>query len=325
VTLAPKRVLTLFAAAGSVVQLGGVAFCFRSGWADVNLFIGLVLFALGTPITVFGIERYVQSIARPDRWALMGLVGPLGVLLVTRLKPGAAAVGVPTARPRSRADRWVGWALTALIVAGWLGGAALWLRGHRWPPRATVEEVKENERLAYQRLKLIVTAQAAYRERDWDGDGSRTYAPFVIHLWQSVDLRGQPVAVDLIPRELGFAMVAPFAVDGYYFKSLYTRTLSSKEQAELPAKGGRPGFREIDPDKEWGVAAIPTIPRETGLRVLVADETGAIWTPKSAGAWVTVQVSDPAQRGWIELKSLADLVRLQGETDYPQPATSGRR
>ncbi len=324
-TLTAKRVLALFAAVGSLLQIGGVAFCFRSGWAEVNLFIGLVLFALGTPLTVFGIERYLQAIGRADRWAFVGLFGPLGVLLVTRLKPGATAARAPSARPRSRADRWVAWALTALILAAWLGAAALWLQGHRWPPPVSVEEMKENERLAYQRLKLIVTAQAAYRERDWDGDGQQTYALFLIHLWQSVDLQGQPVAVDLISRELGLAMVQPFALDGYYFQSLHKRTLSSEEQAALPAKGGRAGFRDIHPDKEWGVAAIPKAQRETGLRVLVADETGAIWTPKTAGAWVTVQVSEPAKRGWIEVKSLADLVKLQGETTYPEPSSSARR
>ena len=210
-------------------------------------------------------------------------------------------------------------------LLGWLAGVWWWSKGHRYPPRPTIAEVQDNERLAYQRLELIVAAQAAYRQRDWDGDGKLTYAPFLVHLWQTVDLQGQPVAVDLIPRELGFAMVAPFAIDGYYFKSLYSRTEAVVGQTGLPAKGKRSGFRELDFEREWGVAAIPLVPRETGLRVLVADETGAIWTPAKAGAWVTVQVSEPGKRGWVEVKSLAHLMELQRQTTYPEPASSSRR
>ncbi len=323
--LAPKTVLAISATAGSILQLVGLWWCFRSGWTEVNLFVGLLIFALGTPLSVFGIERYALAIGRRDLWALTGLLGPLGALIITRLSPGTTAASAQPVKPRSAVNRWVGLALTVVIALGWLWAARIWLQGHEWPRPNAIGDVKKNERLAYERLKLISEAQARFRTRDWDGDGKQTYATFVIHLWQDVDLQGRPVAVDLIPRELGFAMVQPFAVDGYYFKSLYSRALSADDGADQAAKGGRTGFRNLNPEKEWGVAAIPTVPRETGLRVFVADETGAIWTPENAGAWVTVQVSEPAKRGWIEVQSMAHLMELQGQTTYPVPGSSARR
>jgi hypothetical protein len=323
--LAPKAVLAISTSVGSVLQLAGLGWCFRSGSPEVNLFVGLLLFAVGTPLSVLGIERYALSLGRRDWWALTGLIGPIGALIVTRLTPGTTAARVESAKPRSAVNRWVALALTGVIALGWLWAARVWLQGHEWPRPIPTAEVKQNERLAYERLKLISEAQARFRTRDWDGDGKQTYATFVIHLWQSVDLQGRPVAVDLIPRELGFAMVQPFAVDGYFFQSLYSRAKSADDGADPSGKGGRPGFRDLDPEEEWAVAAIATVPKETGLRVFVADESGAIFTPENAGAWVTVQVSEPAKRGWIEVRSMAHLIEIQAQTTYPAPRSSTLR
>ena len=159
-------------------------------------------------------------------------------------------------QPRTRllalADRVVALLLTVSVGLGFLWAGSRW---HALGPVAVSEgasQMKTNERLAHQRLGTIIRAQRQYRQRDWDGDGRKTYARFHIHLWRSVRQDGEPVPVDLISRELGFAMVPGFALDGYYYKDIHSRALVDRLQNK-PASAGSGG---LDPARRSFVARV---------------------------------------------------------------------
>jgi hypothetical protein len=184
--------------------------------------------------------------------------------------------------------------------------------------------MKANEQRAYERLKAIAAAQERYRQNDWNGDGQKTYAAFQIHLWRSVDPQGTPIEVELIPRELGFAMVDAFALDGYVFESLHVRALLRDAEGE-PASAKLAGMRELDPAKEWAVVAKPATPRQSGRLDLLADSTGAIWATQARGAGKVPYPNDPAQAGWTEVRSAPHLAEIQAATDYAPTRPTPRK
>ncbi len=318
--LGPKLLLAIQCAPGIALQLGGLWWALRPGWQELNLLVGALLFSVGTPLSMLALERRALRLGRRDTWALTALLGPLGPIIVGRLGRGRAkastATGARTSLSRPTADRLGGIALSALIGLGLIWAGRQWLAGHEWPPSADASRMQAHERLAYQRLGTIAQAQERYRQRDWDGDGKKTYAAFHIHLYQSVDPSGEPVPVGLIPRELGFAMVPSFALDGYVYQSLHTRgpSLDVASSAEL---------RELDPAREWGVAAIPSLPGTSGVLPFIADSSGAIWTCPNAAGWTLDYPTDLAERGWIELRSAAHLAEIQRSMDYPQGPRTG--
>jgi hypothetical protein len=189
-------------------------------------------------------------------------------------------------------------------------GGRSWIGGYQWPPEADPAELRSAETSAFLRLQEIGAAQTRYRQTDWDGDGNKTYAPFLIHLWQSVDLSGKPVRIELVSRELGFAMVREFALEGYTYESLQLRTVATGA-ADGRAGGRRHEVRELDPVEEWAVVARPAFPRKVGGRAFLADHTGTIWTTPAAGVGRLAVPDDPAARGWIPVRSVESLAELQ--------------
>ena len=217
----------------------------------------------------------------------------------------------PPAKSELRAltDRVVALLLTVSVGLGFVWAGWRWLALAPAVASQGASQIKANERLAYQHLETIIRAQRKYRQRDWDGDGRKTYARFHIHLWQSVRQDGGPVPVDLIPRELGFAMAPDFALDGYYYKGIHSRAL----MARLQNKPASAGAGVLDPAREWAVAAIPHKPQKTGLHSFVAHSSGAIWTqlrPLPGGS--------PLESKWVKITSADHLRILQTNTIYPK-------
>jgi len=328
----PKVSLAVKCVPGVVLQLGGLWWILRPGWAEVNLAIGVVLMVVGTPSTMFALERYVARIGRRDRWALLGLLGPLGPIGAAMLRPGEPSASDGTdpippledrVAPRSSADRVAGLFLTVLIAVGLCLATAKLLAGTRARLPLDRASLERNELLAYQRLRSIAAAQTRYAERDWDGDGHKSYAEHSVHLWQSVDAEGKPIPVGLIPRELGFAMVPKLALDGYVFRSLHWRAGLATEPG--PVAADRIDERQpIDPEQSWAVAAEPAEPGKGGRLVLLADGSSGIWILRSGGSGIKGLPSRPEAQGWARVQSASELAAIQAKMP-PATATSANR
>ena len=296
-----RAALLSLGAPGVVLQLAGLVYACWPGRHELDLFGALLVMAVGTLLLVLAAERHAAALERSDRWALCGLLGPLSLYLAASLRPAWAVPHHP-ARPRTLADRAVASLLTVAILAGFAWAGTRWFAlGGDVPAGAA--QMRSNEQLAFQRLGIIIDAQRRYRQRDWDGDGRKTYARFHVHLWRNVDRKGRPVAVDLIPRELGFAMAPGLALDGYYFKNIHSKAIV----AGIQGKPTSAGAGDLDLAREWAVAAIPHKPRLSGTLSFVAHSSGAIWTPKPGSG-----TSSPPR--WIRIKSASHLKELQASS-----------
>jgi len=300
-TAKPGAARLVVCTVGVLLQLAGVVSALWPGWDEVNLFVGLLVFCLGSLLSMSVIESLVVAKGRRDTWALAALLGPVGPILAIRLEPAAPAPAKHEAATPSSAHRLIGVLLTVLLSAGLLWGAYAWLGWSTEPTTVSTDEMKRNEQLAFRRLGAIIAAQERYREKDWDGDGKRSYAAFHVHLWQSVDRDGNPVHVGLISRELGFAMVPGFSLDGYVFQSLHSRKPIPAGSA-LSARSGE----ELNPAEEWAVTAQPAAQSWTGMLPLIAESSGKIWTPVAPGS------------RWVVVRSLEHLKEIQRSVDYPE-------
>jgi hypothetical protein len=289
-----------------LLQLGGVGVALFAGYGEVGLLVAALLVAVGTPLSMWAIEAHVERIARRDTWAFAALLGPVGPIWVARLQPGTWSPRRPRPAKRTVADRVVSILIPLGLVCALAWGGRHWIAGYQWPFEPAPAEVRRAEVSAFQRLREIGDAQNRYRQADRNGDGAKTYAQFLIHLWQSVDIAGNPVRLELIDRELGFAMVREFALDGYTYESLQLRALATGAVDDR-----RGGVRELDSAVEWAVVARPAFPRKAGGRVFLADQTGAIWTASAAGVGRLAFPDDPAARGWIPVRSVEMLTELQ--------------
>lgn len=312
-----RRKLWMLAMAtpGTLLQIASVAWLFGRHAAEVELLAGILLFALGSILSTFAIERFSLALGRRASWGLAALLGPVGPVIALSLSPstgGVRAEKEPGVQGRSAVDRVAGILLTLLVSIAlvWLGTE--WLDRSKGPRGSGLADMARSEKLAYRRLTTIIQAQERYREHDRDGDGRRSYASFHVHLYRSVRADGTVVPVDLIPRRLGFAMSYRFALDGYFYRSLHHRE---------PAPGAEPGhdLEELDPEEEWAVAALPSIfgqgyygQTDSIPLIFIADHTGRVWAHRSPRAWRGHLVRDPAASGWTEIRSVDQLEELRG-------------
>ena len=176
----------------------------------------------------------------------------------------------------------IGIILTVIITIGFMWSIYLLSSLTNEQKPLIGEEIRANELAAYENLKLIAAAQEKYKQKDWDSDGKKVYAMFYVHLWRSVSLAGEPLGVNLIAKELAFAMEVSNTLKGYYYMDLRQRRIDIKT------------IEEFDYTKEWGAAALPgTRGRTTSMRGSIAT-TSSSWTappaPSSSGAawrWMT--------------------------------------
>ncbi len=301
------------AAAGCIAQIAGLLEIAGVGplaapGAEVNLFVGLVMFGVGTTVLAAVMERAAAASGRRRAWALAAFGGPFGAAAFALALSGKFGP-VPSVKPdpeaglsrdvppghyrpgehpgqavRTRLDRACGIGLTAAGAAFILWAAGQWLGLDAPPPEPDPSAIAGNERLALSRLRLIARAQEEYRRTDWDGDGEFTYAMFLVHLWRTVDGNSDPVDAGLVPKDLAFAMAASLAVDGYFY-------------VILNARDGPPGSYDLygvpfDATREWAVAAVPRKHGKTGLRTFLAHSSGKAHSRDQGGGAPTVYPRD---------------------------------
>jgi len=169
----------------------------------------------------------------------------------------------------------------------------------------SAREMQKNEILAYKNLKIIAAAQEKYIQKDWTGDGQKSYALFYIHLWRSISPQGDHVPVNLIPRELGFAMDISSPLSGYYYMDLRHWRLDLKNR------------QEFNYEKEWALAAAPSIYRHTGFLTLIVNHTGRIYATQQMHSEPEHPIA-PQKSGWTEINNLQQLQEFQKKIPYPQ-------
>lgn len=195
--------------------------------------------------------------------------------------------------------------ILTIIITIWFIWAISQLSGpSREQKPITPETMQLNEIAAYENLKALAAAQESYIRRDWDKDGKKTYAIFYVHLWRSVSKDSQPIEVNLIPKELAFAMEVTNPLEGYYYLDIRKRLME-----------GRKG-EAFDYGKEWAIAAIPADRRRVGVLTFITDQTGVIYV--TPGIHTQPEYPhDPEANGWTRLNSLDDLKKFQQTVSYP--------
>jgi hypothetical protein len=193
-----------------------------------------------------------------------------------------------------------------VVTVGFIWAAFQWFTLWSKPRPMTVQDMQSNEQIAFQNLQTISDAQKKYKEKDWDGDGKKTYAKYFIHLWTSVSPSGDPIFVGLIPKKLGFALESARAVSGYYFIDLHERLLPDNK-----------GMQPLDYEKEWTVLATPASNGQTGLLYFMADQSGRIFV--NPAKFVSTQYPDNLiSAGWVPIDSIQQLKDYQNKIIYPQ-------
>lgn len=309
----------MFSLVGIMGQAAGVALAFRPGSAELTLAAGGLLYLCGTVPLMYVVELHAEQKGRRGSWALLSLLGPLALLVVCLLSPQRQIQKLPVGRQQSlrgRVDRLSGFGLTIFVTVGFVWGGMQWRNRHHWPLEVPVSRIPWNERKAFERLGIIISAQQRYREADWDGDGKTGYAGFLVHLWRSVDGEGRPVEVNLIPRALGFAMEEPHALDGYFYRDLYERELAPEGPQSDESPDSTRRTRPLNGETEWGMAALPVSPGESGRLVFITDNSAKIWAKAIQDPSFSVLPHDPGRDGWVEIPSDSELRELQRTLQY---------
>lgn len=302
--------------AGVLAQCIGLACLLWPGIPEFNLARALLFYLPGTLALLYALESWAVKNGRHGSWALTALLGPVGLLALRLLKP-APRVTVPEPVPvlhvRTRVDRVVGMALLLLVVFGLVWTVQESWPGLRWPPRITGRSMREAEVKAYRRLQAIQAAQERYKQQDWDNDGKKTYAAYLVHLWQSVDSQGRTIPVQLLPRRLAFAMGEEFGFDGYFYRSLNIRDPAPGVPTSIIPEH----LPRLNPENEWALVAAPMSPDQTALISFFTDQSGKIWAQTGAwGGYLRTLPADWPATDWIEIKSEQDLEKLQSTLTY---------
>ncbi len=200
--------------------------------------------------------------------------------------------------------------ITGIIVSIAVTAAFLWM-ACQWYNRDSdqaqlpVDWMQANEVHAFANLHMISQAQKKYKETDWDGDGEKTYAKYFVHLWTSVSTKSEPIRIELIPKNLSFAMEAAKAIEGYYFIDLHDR-MSRQAGGQVP----------MDYEKEWAVMGLSINNGQTGMLNFLADQTGSIFV--NSAKYVAPQCPEnPAAGGWIKIEGVEQLKDFQKKIIYP--------
>lgn len=186
-----------------------------------------------------------------------------------------------------------GWTLPLPIVktgAGW-----------KFDPRAGAEEMRirrigRNEYAAMQVSLAFVDAQREYAQRDWDGDGVKSFAMRGLSspgkrdglYWAS--LPGEPEA----PLGAQFADAKPAQpFYGYLYRILKAQGTGAPGGAKSFVKNGRmtEGFALIATPAKWG---------DTGVMSFIVSHDGVVWEkdlgPDTAAVAAGIMSFDPT--GW---------------------------
>ncbi len=176
--------------------------------------------------------------------------------------------------------------LTCLVSAGIVFGIFHIFNRKSANDTPSSSEIRANEIKAFHNIKLIVDAQNKYIETDWDEDGKKTFAAFIIHLWTTLDKDKNPVNINLIPKKLGSVL------DGYKYVSL----LAGKSEDHQSCNA-------FDYEKEWAVMAIS---ETIGNKItLIVNQSGSIYAKQNG--FIEDFPYDPEEAGWLKIENLQQL------------------
>ena len=187
--------------------------------------------------------------------------------------------------------------MTIAVTIALVWSGLQWKNRYNWIKPITEKDRQANSIKAFKNLQLICTAQDKYIQKDWDNDGQKVYSRYFTHLWTTLSQESDPILIELIPKQLAFAMGPEKALDGYYYNDLPRREVDSKGNT-----------RKNDYTKEWAIAAIDANYGRTSRRVFLADNTGKIFMKYTIETPI-IWPHEPLANGWETIATIEQIGR----------------
>lgn len=282
---------------------------------EANVAVGLLLILISSVYMLFLCEKYLMEKELKAQYALWVLLGPLGYYLLKKAEAGKKIPHEAVKENKAAKKRLtISGIIFSVIVLGLTVGGITYLIGLNTPFFLFIPaEVKNAEVQAYRNLKKIAEAQEIFYEEDRDRDGVKNYAHFYIHLWRSVDGNANPFDVNLIPKDLGFAMRAAYDLNGYFYVDIHTQV--KFENGEYKKTG-------VDPLEEFKMASFPKYNKKTGQLSFLMNEKGDIFVQELNSVdpdtivGLYVYPPFPEKSGWVKINSEEELKAFQETVDY---------
>jgi hypothetical protein len=211
-----------------------------------------------------------------------------------------------TTKLKYRFENFGGILFSIVVTAGFIWATVQLYTLWKDPNQTIAQNIKVNEIQTFLNLQTISQAQKKYKEKDWDGDGKKTYAKYFIHLWTSVSLSGDSIYVGLVPGKLAFAIEPARAINGYYFVDLHDRFFPTNNETQ-----------RLDYESQWAVLATTPADGQTEKLYFLADNSGGIFV-KPAKYISPQYIDDPVSNGWTKIDSIQQLRDYQKKIIYPQ-------
>jgi hypothetical protein len=271
---------------------------------ELNLLLGLTTYLISTVFLIAVLEAGLLGQHGRGRQSLLGLLPVVGVAIPLFFWPRTQMRDSSWEIPATTGGRRV----PAAILMGLAGGMVLLgvlvvaqIEKPLEPPAYI--SASEANHAAFLAVTEIAEAQTAYRKSDWDGDGQKEFALFVVHLWRTGRKNAEPVDVNLIPEDLAVARNSDFAHRGYSFRNLHCRTMGDEASHQ----------RELDYSKEWALFAEPEIAAQED-----ENEKRLQFIALSDGRFFARQYQPDAircipldlEKQWSPISSSADISRL---------------
>lgn len=167
------------------------------------------------------------------------------------------------------------------------------------PTNGSLPKPNQIEAIIVSRLREIAQAQGEYIKTDWDEDGKREYAKFLVHLWQSVSTKDSSVKpCRLINEKLAFVSDSHQGLDGYQYRILTLRSHGSG----APNSPDKPTARPLDFGSEWAAVAYPVTrkPYPKPLRSYLICCGNRIFS-KIESSVTSIVPNDVSSAGWAEI------------------------
>lgn len=283
---------------------------------EANLIIGILCIVTGAALLIYHFEQHFLNSGKKGKLSLLLLAGLPAVIILTKKFPKIPFSEKPKQTDTTTTGKKVyktGIVVSVLAVlltpAAMLFVLSISTTYFLYIP----SQVKNDEITAYKNIQKIAKAQQIYYEEDRDENGKKDYALFFIHLWQGVDENARPKEINLISKELGFALRSPYALDGYFFVDIHSRFF--KVQGEYKS-------RYLDSEKEFVIGAFPQYNKKTGHLVYLIDEKGKLFAktldvvPLDNTIGNFTYPPDPKGNGWTEIHNEEGIKALQKKVDY---------
>jgi general secretion pathway protein G len=277
-------------------------------------------------------QRRLDEIARPrvrpsERPAIAALLGQLGdddfdvrVLAQAELRNwGPRILSMLEDRQKGETDAEVLYRLQALRKAlpkhepAWpseLGPLRFLILSEDVQP----EDVRANEDLAASALKILASAEAAFRSNDRDGNGINDFWTGDVAGLYQLTTKGERFSIKMIgitlasadaaplPRESGATPAPPLPRHGYWYRVLRKDRSTQPPEDYATDTTGRGGPRTYNRNR-FGFVAYPAEYGVSGLRTLIINEATSVYGRDTQGEPVEDWPDDATRkREWTLLK-----------------------